>query len=259
MSHPISLTFLGTGTSQGIPVVGSKHPVCLSNDPRDKRLRVSILLQWGQTNVVVDCGPDFRQQMLTSGIDRLDAVLMTHEHNDHMAGLDDVRPFNFIQKEAIPLYGTKRTIEAVKTRFPYIFDQVNKYPGAPSIATQIINPYVPFDLMNKHITPIEAMHGNLAIIGFKIDNMAYMTDVKTLDQRAKDALSDLDLLVLSALRLEPHRMHLNLEEALNLIQELRPKRTYLTHISHLMGFHDEVTKKLPHGVYLAHDQLKIQL
>ncbi|MGB1411237.1 MAG: MBL fold metallo-hydrolase, partial [Flavobacteriaceae bacterium] len=136
MSHPISLTFLGTGTSQGIPVVGSKHPVCLSNDPRDKRLRVSILLQWGQTNVVVDCGPDFRQQMLTSGIDRLDAVLMTHEHNDHMAGLDDVRPFNFIQKEAIPLYGNKRTIKAVKTRFPYIFDQVNKYPGAPSIAPQ---------------------------------------------------------------------------------------------------------------------------
>jgi len=259
MYNPISLTFLGTGTSQGIPVVGSKHPVCLSDDPRDTRLRVSVLIQWGNTNVVVDCGPDFRQQMLRIGIDKLDAILMTHEHNDHMAGLDDVRPFNFIQKNAIPLYCSSRTLKAVKTRFPYIFDLVDKYPGAPSIEPILIRPYKNFDITGKQITPIEAMHGNLPVIGFKLDNMAYMTDVKRLDIKAKKELKNLDLLVLSALRIEPHQMHLNLEEALGLIEELSPKRTYLTHISHMMGFHAEVDKQLPNSIHLAYDQLKIQL
>lgn len=259
MAAPILLTFLGTGTSQGIPVIGSDHPVCKSTDPKDKRLRVSVLLEWEAYSVVIDCGPDFRQQMLQSETKRLDAILMTHEHNDHMAGLDDVRPFNFRQKQDIPLYGCERTLTAIKTRFPYIFVEKDKYPGAPGINPQQIKAYNPFELGGKTIMPIEARHGSLPILGFKIDNFAYMTDVKSLDDKAKSMLMDLDVLVLSALRHEPHLMHLNLAEAYDLIQELNPKKTYLTHISHLMGFHAQVTETLPPGVHLAHDQLKLEI
>lgn len=259
MSAPISLRFLGTGTSQGIPVIGSDHPVCLSPDPRDKRLRVSVHLQWQDFSLVIDCGPDFRQQMLQSQIKRLDAILMTHEHNDHMAGLDDVRPFNFRQKQDIPLFGCARTLEAIKTRFPYIFVEKDKYPGAPGIEPHLVRPYSPFKIGGKSIMPIEAKHGTLPILGFRVDNLAYMTDVKSLDDQAKANLRNLDVLVLSALRHEPHSMHLNLEEALDLIRELKPARTYLTHISHLMGFHAEVSKTLPKGVFLAYDQLKIDI
>lgn len=259
MSSPISLQFLGTGTSQGIPVIGSDHPVCKSADPKDKRLRVSVLLQWQDFTLVIDCGPDFRYQMLRSHTVGLDAILMTHEHNDHMAGLDDVRPFNFRQKRDIPLYGCLRTIEAIKTRFPYIFVEEGKYPGAPGINPLTIEAYRPFELGGKTIMPIEAKHGSLPILGFRVDNLAYMTDVKTLDQRAKSNLQNLDVLVLSALRREPHESHLNLDEALELIKELKPKTTYLTHISHLMGFHQQVSQTLPQGVYLAYDELKIDL
>jgi len=259
MSAPFTLRFLGTGTSQGIPVIGSDHPVCKSDDFRDKRLRVSVLLQWNDFSVVIDCGPDFRQQMLLSQTRRLEAILMTHEHNDHMAGLDDVRPFNFKQKQDIPLFGCARTLEAIKTRFPYIFVQKDKYPGAPGINPQIIQAYKPFELGGEMIMPIEAKHGSLPILGFRVRNMAYMTDVKTMDDKAKSSLQNLDVLVLSALRHEPHVMHLNLEEALEIINELRPKKTYLTHISHLMGFHQQVAETLPEGVYLAYDQLKIEI
>ena len=259
MVAPILLTFLGTGTSQGIPVIGSKHPVCLSADSRDKRLRVSVHLQWQNYSLVIDCGPDFRQQILRNQISHIDGILMTHEHNDHMAGLDDVRPFNFIQKQEIPLFGCTRTLEAIKTRFPYIFVTEDKYPGAPGIRPEIIRPYNSFSLGGKTITPVQATHGSLPILGFRVDNFAYMTDVKTLDPEAKLHLKNLDVLVLSALRHEPHPMHLNLTEALDLITELKPKQTYLTHISHLMGFHKEVSGTLPEGVFLAYDQLKIEI
>ena len=259
MSAPISLTFLGTGTSQGIPVIGSDHPVCKSSDPRDKRLRVSVHLQWQDYTLLIDCGPDFRQQILRSPISHLNAVLMTHEHNDHMAGLDDVRPFNFRQKQDLPLYGCDRTLAAIKTRFPYIFVQQDKYPGAPGIQAHTIKAYESFSLGGKKIMPVEALHGTLPILGYRIDDFAYMTDVKTLDSRAKASLKNLDVLVLSALRHESHPMHLTLNEALDLISELRPKQTYLTHISHLMGFHQEVSETLPEHVFLAYDQLKIEI
>jgi phosphoribosyl 1,2-cyclic phosphate phosphodiesterase len=259
MMAPILLTFLGTGTSQGIPVIGSKHPVCLSSDPRDQRLRVSVHLQWENYSWVIDCGPDFRQQILRSQITHLDGILMTHEHNDHMAGLDDVRPFNFMQKQEIPLFGCARTLEAIKTRFPYIFVKEDKYPGAPGIRPEIISAYNPFLLGGKTVMPIQATHGSLPILGFRVDNFAYMTDVKTLDSEAKSHLKQLDVLILSALRNEPHPMHLNLPEALDLINELKPRQTYLTHISHLMGFHKEVSEALPEGVFLAYDQLKIEI
>ncbi len=259
MSAPILLTFLGTGTSQGIPVIGSTHPVCHSDDPRDQRLRVSVHLQWQDFSLVIDCGPDFRQQMLRAGVSHLDAVLMTHEHNDHMAGLDDVRPFNFRQKQSIPLYGCARTLAAIKTRFPYIFVKQDKYPGAPGIDAESIKAYTAFELGGKSIMPIESMHGSLPILGYRVDNLAYMTDVKSLDQNAKAQLQNLEVLVLSALRHEPHPMHLTLNEALELVSELKPKRTYLTHISHLMGFHKAVSETLPDGVFLAHDELKIEI
>jgi phosphoribosyl 1,2-cyclic phosphate phosphodiesterase len=176
-----------------------------------------------------------------------------------MAGLDDVRPFNFRQKQDLPLYGCDRTLAAIKTRFPYIFVQQDKYPGAPGIQAHAIKAYESFSLGGKEIMPIEALHGTLPILGYRIDNFAYMTDVKTLDSRAKANLQNLDVLVLSALRHESHPMHLTLNEALDLISELRPKQTYLTHISHLMGFHQEVSETLPERVFLAYDQLKIEI
>jgi phosphoribosyl 1,2-cyclic phosphate phosphodiesterase len=257
MSMPLTLTFLGTGTSQGIPVIGSQHPVCLSHNPKDKRLRVSVLIQWGDRHMVIDCGPDFRQQMLRAQVQQLDALLLTHEHNDHMAGLDDVRPYNFMQKRSLPMFGTLRVLNAVKERFSYVFADQDKYPGAPSIDAIAIKALEPFDCFGKKIMPIEARHGNLPILGFRIDDLAYMTDVKTLSAASLEELKNLDVLVLSALRIEPHPTHLNLDEALILIEQLKPKRAYLTHISHLMGFHDEVSSELPEGVFIAYDNLKI--
>lgn len=257
MSTPLTLTFLGTGTSQGIPVIGSQHPVCLSSNQKDRRLRVSVLLQWGAHNVVVDCGPDFLQQMLRAEVRHLDALLLTHEHNDHMAGLDDVRPYNFMQKKSLPMFGLARTLKAVKERFAYVFALQDKYPGAPSIDAIVIKPGQSFDCFGKSVLPIEAHHGSMPIIGFRIDNMAYMTDVKTMAQESRELLMNLDVLVLSALRIEDHPTHLNLEQALALISQLKPKRTYLTHVSHLMGFHDEVSAQLPDGVFLAYDNLQI--
>lgn len=258
MKLPLTVTFLGTGTSQGIPVIGSTHPVCLSNDPKDKRLRVSVLLQWGNFQYVIDCGPDFRQQMLRENVQHLDGVLLTHEHNDHVAGIDDIRPFNFRQGD-LPFYAEKRVFRALRQRFPYVFETINKYPGAPTIKEIEICKEQPFELGGKIITPIEAMHADLPVLGFRIDDFAYMTDVKTISESEKQKLKGLQVLVLNALREKPHESHLNIEEALLLVNELNPKTTYFTHISHLMGFHKEAEEKLPKNIYLAYDTLKITL
>ena len=258
MKSGLTVTFLGTGTSQGIPIIGSTHPVCLSNDPKDKRLRVSVLLSWDNYQYVIDCGPDFRQQMLREGVKHLDGVLLTHEHNDHVAGLDDIRPFYFRQGN-ISFYGENRVFEALKQRFSYIFQTENKYPGAPTIEEILVTEHVPFIIGDKRIIPIRALHASLPILGYRIDNFAYMTDVKTIPEKALEQLKDLDVLVVNALREEPHVSHLNLEEALALVDYLKPKQTYFTHISHLLGFHAEVTQKLPHNVHLAYDTLKLYL
>lgn len=252
----LKVTFLGTGTSQGIPIIGSQHPVCLSTDKRDKRLRVSVLLSWDQYHYVIDCGPDFRQQMLTHPIPQLDGLLLTHEHADHTAGLDDIRPFCFRQG-AIPIYAETHVIAALQKRFAYIFETKNKYPGAPSVAVQAIDKDTTFVLGGKSITPIQVWHNQLAVLGFRVDNFAYVTDIKTITDEEKKKLENLDTLVLSALRLEPHPMHLNLDEALALIEDLKPKRTYLTHISHLLGFHKAVSEGLPQNVFLAYDNLEV--
>lgn len=252
----LKVTFLGTGTSQGIPIIGSDHPVCLSTDPKDKRLRVSVLVSWDTFHCVIDCGPDFRQQLLANPIPRLDAVLLTHEHADHTAGLDDIRPFCFRQGP-IPLYAENKVIAALHQRFGYIFETENKYPGAPSIATHPIDKDTPFALGGKNIIPIQVWHNQLPVLGFRVDDFAYVTDIKTIVDSEKTKLTDLETLVISALRMDPHPMHLNLQEALDLIKELRPKKAYLTHISHLMGFHEKVSPDLPENVFLAYDNLQI--
>lgn len=259
MKSPLSVTFLGTGTSQGIPVIGSKHPVCLSDNPKDKRLRVSVLLQWEDFNYVIDCGPDFRAQILRTGIQHLDGVLLTHDHSDHTAGLDDIRPFCFRQGGVVSFYAEPNVYDALKNRFGYIFETQNKYPGAPTIEEHEIINLAPFVLGGKTITPIRALHNQLPIIGFKVDKFAYLTDVKTIPASEMSKLQHIDVLVLNALREEPHQSHLTLSEALELIKKVKPKKAYLTHISHLLGFHDEVEAKLPKGVHLAYDGLKIKV
>ena len=252
----LKIHFLGTGTSQGIPIIGSKHPVCLSDNPKDKRLRVSVLVEWEDINLVIDCGPDFRQQMLRTDCTHLDAILFTHEHADHTAGLDDIRPFFFRQGD-IPVYGSKQVLDNLNLRFGYIFSAENKYPGAPSVEQHVIDSNTPFLFKNKTIVPVEVYHNTLAVMGFRIDNFCYLTDVKTIADVEQQKLKNLDILVLSALRIDSHPNHLNLEEALEMIEKLKPKKAYFTHISHLMGFHDEVSKNLPSNVFLAYDTLTV--
>ncbi len=250
--------FLGTGTSQGIPVIGSNHPVCKSIDFKDKRLRVSVWISWDTFSFIIDCGPDFRQQMLSSNCPKVDGILFTHEHSDHTAGIDDIRPFNFKQGE-IPIYAHKRVIDNLRKRFEYVFETVNKYPGAPSIATiEVIN-NEPFSIGNKTAVPINVMHGSLQVFGYRIDDFAYLTDVKTIEESEILKLKNLKVLVINALREEHHDTHFNLQEALDFITLVQPERAYLTHISHIMGFHEDVQKKLPQHVFLAYDNLEITL
>lgn len=250
--------FLGTGTSQGIPVIGSNHPVCKSTDFKDKRLRVSVWISWGNHSFIIDCGPDFRQQMLSSNCQKVDGILFTHEHADHTAGIDDIRPFNFKQGE-IPIYAHQRVLDNLRRRFDYVFETVNKYPGAPSVATIEVVNNEPFSLGNKTVIPIDAMHGNLQVFGYRIDDFAYLTDVKTIENSEIEKLKNLKVLVINALREEPHDTHFNLKEALDFITLVQPKTTYLTHISHIMGYHEEVQKNLPPTVFLAYDNLEITL
>jgi len=254
----LQVYFLGTGTSQGIPVIGSNHPVCLSSDPKDKRLRVSVWIQWDDHSFVIDCGPDFRQQMLTSKCPKVDAILFTHEHSDHTAGIDDIRPFNFKQGD-IPIYAHKRVIENLKKRFDYVFETENKYPGAPTVLPIEVENNYPFFVGDKTAIPINVMHGELQAFGYRIGDFAYLTDVKTIDDAEIEKLKGLKVLVINALREAPHETHFNLQEALDFIHLVQPEKAYLTHISHIMGFHEEVQKKLPPNVFLAYDNLEITI
>lgn len=254
----MNIYFLGTGTSQGIPIIGSTHPVCKSTDYKDKRLRVSLWMSWEDHSYVIDCGPDFRQQMLASDCQKVDGILFTHEHSDHTAGLDDIRPFNFRQGE-MPIYAHQRVIENLKKRFDYVFETENRYPGAPSVKTiEVINNQ-PFVLGGKTVIPIDVMHGDLQVFGYRVDDFAYLTDVKTVAPEEVEKLKNLEVLVLNALRITPHNTHFNLQEALDFIALVQPKKTYLTHISHLLGFHEDVQKELPENVFLAYDNLVITL
>ena len=250
------ITFLGTGTSQGIPIIGSRHPVCLSQNLKDKRLRSSVLVQWKNYNYIIDCGPDFRQQMLKNNCTHLDGIIFTHEHADHTSGLDDIRPYFFRQGD-IPIYGTQRVVENLNHRFGYILNSQNKYPGAPTVKVQIISKNNSFSIGDQIVTPVEVMHNSLSVMGYRIGGFSYLTDVKYINADQMEKVKNSEVLVLNTLRIESHPTHLNLEEALGLVEELKPKKAYFTHISHLLGFHDEVSKKLPKNVHLAYDNLQI--
>lgn len=258
MKSKLRVTFLGTGTSQGIPVIGSTHPVCLSDDPRDKRLRVSVLLSWKDFTYVIDCGPDFREQMLRHNIKKLDGILYTHEHSDHTAGLDDIRPFFFKQGD-IPIFAHKRVVKSLTKRFGYIVNEKDKYPGAPSVNINNVKKNVPFLVGDMEVTPINVHHNRLQVFGYRIGNFTYLTDVKYIKEKEIEKIRGCDVLVVNALRIEPHHSHFNLEEALDFVKKVNPKKAYFTHISHLLGFHGEVEKNLPENVHLAYDNLTISI
>lgn len=253
----MKVTFLGTGTSQGIPIIGSTHPVCLSQNPKDKRLRVSVIVEWDQFRYVIDCGPDFRQQMLRAEVDRIDGIVFTHEHADHTAGLDDIRPFYFKQGD-VPFYAHQRVFEQLSERFSYIFTNRDKYPGVPSVIKNVIV-NKPFLLGNLEVVPINGYHYKLQVFGFRFKDFAYLTDMKTVAPEEIKKLKGVKVLVVNALREDEHISHFNLSQALKFIEQVNPESAYLTHISHHLGFHDEVQKKLPENVNLAYDNLKIEI
>ena len=254
-NNPIKITFLGTGTSQGVPMLLSDEAVNLSKDAKDKRLRSSVLLTCDGKNILIDCGPDFRYQMLRAEVKAIEGILFTHEHSDHIAGLDEIRPYCYKQG-AVHIYAQDRVMTALEKRYDYIFAKENRYPGAAKVVENRIDDRL-FTIGDIEIIPINVMHGRLPIFGYRVGGVAYLTDVKTLPDSELDKLRDLDVLVLSALRIDPHPTHLNLEESLALIEELQPKKAYLTHISHRLGFHEEVSKDLPNNVYLAFDGLVV--
>lgn len=258
MDDKMTITFLGTGTSQGIPVIGSNHPVCLSKDPKDKRLRVSVLVSWKDFNYVIDCGPDFRQQMLTNPIEKLDGILFTHEHADHTAGIDDIRPFFFRQGD-IPIYAHERVITSLKRRFDYIFAGENRYPGAPAVQVVQVTKDTPIALGDLEVVPIEAYHNRLQVFGYRFEEFVYLTDVKRVEEDQIKKMKGAKVLVVNALRKEPHHSHFNLEEAIEFAKEVGAEKTYFTHISHIMGFHEEVEKELPKNIHLAYDNLQLKI
>jgi phosphoribosyl 1,2-cyclic phosphate phosphodiesterase len=251
------ITFLGTGTSTGVPMLANNHPVCLSQNEKDKRLRSSILISWDTFTYIIDCGPDFRQQMLRENVQAISGVLFTHEHSDHTAGIDDLRPYCF-QMGEVPVYLDQLTLTSLEQRFQYIFAKENRYPGAPRIEINLVDKEV-FMLNNVQVTPIKAMHGKLPITCYRFNNIAYLTDVKTMSFLEKKKLKNLDVLIVNALRIDEHPTHFNLEEALDFVDEIKPKKTYFTHISHKLGLHDEVQNNLPENIFLAFDGLKIEV
>jgi phosphoribosyl 1,2-cyclic phosphate phosphodiesterase len=253
----MKITFLGTGTSQGIPLIGCQCVVCRSSDAKDKRTRTSILVEVNGKTIVVDCGPDFRQQFLRENILKLDAVLMTHEHKDHLAGLDEVRAFNYLQKKAMPVYATERVQLAIKREYAYIFEEPS-YPGIPKIDLHTIG-LQNFSVEGIPVVPIEVMHHQLPVHGFRFGNFTYITDANFISPKEKEKIKGSEVLVLNALRREPHISHYTLAQALELIEELKPKQAYLTHISHQLGLHEEVEKELPVGVNIAYDGLVVEL
>ncbi|HRH69167.1 MAG TPA: MBL fold metallo-hydrolase [Flavobacteriales bacterium] len=253
----IRVEFLGTGTSQGVPVIACNCAVCRSTDPRDKRLRSSVLVQVDGVSLLIDAGPDLRQQMLRSGVHELDAVLLTHEHMDHIAGIDDLRAFNFAQQRPMDIHGSIQTNAAVRRMFHYAF-AAERYPGVPELRLHEIRPgHV--DITGVAVQVVEVMHHMMPVLGFRIGGFAYITDAKTISAAERDKLRGSDVLVLNALRKKEHLTHLNLAEALAIVDDLRPKRTLFTHISHLLGTHSSVSPELPPGVELAYDGLVVHL
>lgn len=253
----MKVVFLGTGTSQGVPVIACDCEICRSENSKDKRTRTSVLIETNGKHIVVDTGPDFRQQMLREQVSRLDVVLITHQHRDHIAGLDDVRSFNFKQNKSMPVYGNVLVVEQIKREFHYAFAK-KKYPGAPEIDLRQINDDA-FIADEIPVTPIEVWHHKLPVFGYRIQDFTYITDANFISDHEKEKIKNSKILVINALQKEPHRSHFNFEQALGLIEEMKPESAYLTHIGHRMGFHDEVMLELPDHVHLAYDGLELNL
>ena len=253
----MKITFLGTGTSQGIPVIGCRSDVCSSDDPRDQRLRSSILVEWDNYAYVIDCGPDFRRQMLDAKVTNINGILFTHYHADHTAGLDDIRPFSH-KNGSVQFYAKNDVIENLKERFAYIFATKNRYIGAPNVVlNEITNK--PFSLKNINVIPIEVLHGTLKIFGYRFNDFTYITDAKNITAKEMGKLQNLKVVVVNALRIDSHPTHFNLQQSLDFIEEIKPERAFLTHISHKLGFHDEVSKILPENVFLSFDGLTVEM
>ncbi|MFP4555608.1 MAG: MBL fold metallo-hydrolase [Bacteroidales bacterium] len=252
----MKLTFLGTGTSQGVPVIACTCPACQSTDPHDKRLRTAALIEHEDTTILIDAGPDFRQQMLRAEVKSLDSILLTHEHRDHIAGLDDVRAFNFIQKRPMDIWAEKRVQNAIKKDFDYVFAE-NKYPGVPDMRLNTIDG-LPFNVNGINIIPIRAYHYKMPVYGFRFGDFTYITDANFISEQEKEKIIGSKYLVINALRKQKHISHFSLPEALKFIAEISPRKAFITHISHQMGFSKDVNKELPDNVCLAYDGLVVE-
>jgi phosphoribosyl 1,2-cyclic phosphate phosphodiesterase len=251
----IKVTFLGTGTSQGVPLIACNCRVCTSTNQKDNRLRSSILIETSKTRIVIDSGPDFRQQLLREKIKKLDAVVFTHEHKDHIAGLDEVKAFNFLNKMRMPVFATQRVQQALKREFAYIFSD-EKYPGIPEVDLYGFDNEV-FSVGDIILEPINVMHYKLPVKGFRVGDFAYVTDANFIADSEKEKLKGLNVLVLNSLRKEHHISHFTFDEAVELVKELKPRKAYLTHVSHQLGLHDELNKELPENMEMAFDRLQL--
>ena len=257
----MKLTFLGTGTSQGVPVIGCRCEVCLSEDARDKRLRTSAMVECGDVRIVIDAGPDFRCQMLSAGVRQIDAIVLTHFHKDHTGGLDDVRAFNFVDYPTIRpvnIYATPTTAEVIRKDYDYAFAE-NRYRGVPEMRLHEIDQNAPFYIEGVEVLPIRGMHSRFEVTGYRIGRMAYLTDFKQIADKEVEKLQGVDTLVVNALRFRPHDSHFSVAEAVDLIKRVKPCKAFLTHLSHEIGLHAASEKKLPQGVELAYDGLTIDI
>ena len=252
----MKITFLGTGTSQGVPVIACGCNTCMSADPHDKRLRTSLLLETEEVTLVIDAGPDFRQQMLSEHVLKLDAILLTHEHKDHIAGLDDVRAFNYKSQDAIDIYSEERVQKVLRKEYSYVFSEY-QYPGIPKMRLNPLSEHG-FNVKKLQIMPIRVFHYRLPVYGFRIGNFAYITDANYIPEESKEKLYGVKYLVINALRKEKHISHFSLREAMDFIREISPKKAFITHISHQMGLHSDVSKELPAGVIFAFDGLSLK-
>jgi phosphoribosyl 1,2-cyclic phosphate phosphodiesterase len=249
----VKITFLGTGTSQGVPVIACDCEICHSSDSHDKRLRTSLLLEKDNTTLLFDAGPDFRQQMLRENVLKLDSILLTHEHKDHIGGLDDVRAFNYKSQDAIDIYAEERVQKALKKEYSYVFSEY-QYPGIPKMRLNPV-PDHPFSVHGIQVDPVRVFHYRLPVYGFRVGNFAYITDANYIPEASKEKLFGVKYLVINALRKEKHISHFSLREAIDFIREISPKKAFITHISHQMGLYSEVAKDLPPGIFLAYDGL----
>ncbi len=254
---PITITFLGTGTSTGVPVVACDCKVCKSADARDQRLRTSVMIQVGDDNFVIDCGPDFRYQMIREKVEDISAILFTHGHRDHIAGLDDVRAFNYVLNKTVDIYATEKVIDSVNKEFPYILTE-KRFFGAPQLQFHVIE-NKPFGINGFEFTPIEVLHHKLPVFGFRMNDFTYITDASFISDEEKKKIIGSRVLVINALRKSPHISHFSLDEALDIIRELKPETAYITHLSHFMGLHESIQAGLPENVFLAFDGLKVHV